>query len=82
MKREKQIRGPDLSQQRLWTDRARLREEGCSEKGMRGGVKRGANLRAEFAFVSIEFCLFLKKSIELKKKINSIFYFLNIVLCW
>ena len=48
---------------------------------MRGSVKRGANLRAEFAFVSIEFCLFLKKSIELKKKINSIFYFLNIVLC-
>ena len=33
---------------------------------MRGGVKRGANLRAEFAFVSIEFCLFLKISIRLK----------------
>ena len=35
---------------------------------MRGGVKRGANLRAEFAFVSIEFCLFLKISIRFYTK--------------
>ena len=36
---------------------------------MRGSVKRGANLRAEFAFVCIESCLFLKLSIGLKKKV-------------
>ena len=42
---------------------------------MRGSVKRGANLRAEFAFVSIEFCLFLKMSIRLKKKLILFFIF-------
>ena len=55
---------------------------------MRGSVKKGANLRAEFVFMCIEFCLFLKLSIGLKKKVflkisiglkkkffNSIFYF-------
>ena len=35
---------------------------------MRGSVKRGANLRAEFVFVSIGFCLLLKISIEFYQK--------------
>ena len=64
-------------------ERAKLRDEGCSEREER---KRVANLRAEFVFVSKEYIGLKKKSIGFcfgkeNSVFNSIFYVWDTVLC-